>query len=187
MSFLKKVWSFFLDTVETAAIAFGIFLVIYGFIAQPHEVKGSSMYATLENGDFLLTDKISYRFHEPSRGDIVVFKSPVNPRVEYIKRVIGLPGETIEISDGRTYINSQPLREPYLPQGIVTAPESFLTENNPYTIPEGEYIVMGDNRLNSSDSRVWGTVPAENIVGRVFFRYWPPKKVEAVDTPEYAL
>lgn len=177
MSFFKRVWEFFLDTVETAAIAFGIFLVIYGFIAQPHEVKGNSMYETLENGDFLLTDKISYRLNEPERGDIVVFKSPVNTRLEYIKRIIALPGDEIKLSEGKVYIDEKPLKEDYLLYDLETSPGGFLRADTPFTVPAEEYIVMGDNRPNSSDSREWGTVPRDNLIGKVFLRYWPANKV----------
>ena len=186
MGFVKKVWEFFLDTVETAAIAFGIFLVIYGFIAQPHEVKGNSMYSTLEHGDFLLTDKISYRFNGPERGDIVVFKSPVNTRLEYIKRIVALPGETVQVSEGKVFINDRLLQEDYLLFGLETKPGNFLKEGVPVTIPNDAYLVMGDNRPNSSDSREWGTVPADNLIGKVFVRYWPLNRVGKVSKLGYA-
>jgi len=121
-----------------------------------------------------LTNKLTYRFKEPHRGDVIVFKAPQNNNYDYIKRIVGLPGETVKIADGIIYINDLPLNESaYLDKDLETLSGLFLTEGKTYTIPESEYLVMGDNRNHSSDSKDWGTVPKENIIGLAWFRYWP--------------
>lgn len=179
---LRRLWLWFLDFVETIVIALAIFVVVYRFLFQPHQVKGNSMYDNFHDGEYLLTDKVSYRFRQPEQDDVIVFKAPQNEDFDYIKRIIALPGETIMIETGRVFINGQPLDESgYLDQRINTVAGAFLKEGIPYTIPQGEYFVMGDNRHNSSDSREWGPVPAVNIVGRAWLRYWPVNQLGIVD------
>lgn len=175
---LRSFSSFFLDLTETLVIGLSFFLVVYLFFLQPHQVNGHSMDHTFENGDFLLTDKVSYRVGDPKRGDIVVFHAPESANCptgtgcDFIKRVIGLPGDTIQVRDNHIFLNGQLLKESYLPPDLVTEPGAF-TRNKTIVVGPGEYFVCGDNRPGSSDSRAWGTVPKENIVGRAFFRYWP--------------
>lgn len=173
---LKKIGSFFLDIIQTVVIALAIFVIVYLFFFQPHQVKGNSMHPNFSNGEYLLTNKITYRFQEPKRGDVVVFTAPRNQEYEYIKRIIGLPGESIKITAGDVFINQERLEENYLPEGLKTNSGSFLKEGQVFSLPEGEYIVMGDNRNHSSDSREWGTVPRENIIGKAWLRYWPLAK-----------
>lgn len=185
LEFAKKIGNFFLDTIETVVIALAIFVVIYLFLVQPHQVKGNSMYPNFFDGEYILTDKISYRLSLPQRGDVVVFKAPKNHEVDYIKRIIGLPGETVSINNGKVYVNNQLLKEPYLPTDITTSPGSFLYENNKLTVPQREYVVLGDNRSHSSDSREWGTVKKDELIGKAWLRYWPIPKISFVPKITY--
>jgi len=171
--FLKRLWAFFLDILEVVVFAVAIFLFVYLLIVQPHKIKGTSMEPNFPSGEYLLTDKVSYRFREPKRGEIIVFMAPTSNSDEFIKRIIALPGETIMIENESIYINGQLLNEPYLSYNINTLPGNFLQENDAMTIPFNNYFVMGDNRPFSSDSRSWGYVPKENITGRAWFIYWP--------------
>lgn len=186
----RIIGGFFLDIIETVVIALSIFLIVYLFVMQPHQVNGQSMHSTFENGEYLLTDKISYKFNKPERGDVVVFKAPPAAQCpegagcDFIKRVIGIPGDTVEVRDNQVWVNGQVINEPYLDLGIQTKPGSY-TANGLVTVPTNEYIVMGDNRPHSSDSRVWGPVPFQNIVGKVFFRYWPPTRVGTIRHGRY--
>lgn len=154
------------DVVESLVLALLIYLVINALTGRFY-VRGSSMEPTLHNGQYLVVSKVSYRFSEPQRGDIVVFISPIGAGEDYIKRIIGLPGERVEIRDGAVWINGYQLDEPYLNSGI------------PYTgawnLGPDEYFVLGDNRANSSDSHTWGPLPRRNIIGKAWLCYWPPQ------------
>lgn len=160
--FLKK---FLLELLITVIAAVGIFILI-NISVQYAVVDGPSMQPNLEDGQRLILNKIAYS--NPQRGDIIVFPPPHidNPEKNYIKRIIGLPGETVEIIDGTVYINGQALEEPYIEN-------SGGVNSDPYTVPEGEYFVLGDNRINSSDSRNGWTVPEETIVGKAWLSVWP--------------
>lgn len=171
--FLKRLGAFFLDILEVVVFAVAIFLFVYLLIVQPHKIKGTSMEPNFPSGEYLLTDKVSYRFREPKRGEIIVFIAPTSNSDEFIKRIIALPGETIMIENESIYINGQLLSEPYLPHNIKTLPGNSLQEGDTMIIPFNNYFVMGDNRPFSSDSRSWGYVPKENITGRAWFIYWP--------------
>jgi signal peptidase I len=178
----RRVWLFFLDFVETIVIALAIFVVVYRFLFQPHQVKGNSMFDNFHNGEYLLTDKISYQFKEPLHGDVVVFKAPGNEDYDYIKRIVGLPGDRVMVKDGRVYLNGQLLDESgYLDSRIRTRSGAYAREGLTLTVPQGAYFVLGDNRDNSSDSRDWGAVPHENMVGRAWVRYWPLNKLGVVE------
>jgi signal peptidase I len=177
MGFFAKIGAFFLDIVETIVMSLAIFLMVYLFIAQPHQVKGMSMYPNFYDGDYILTDKISYRFNPPMRGDVIVFEAPKSAGDEFIKRIIGLPGDQIEIRSERVYVNGQLEPDNFLPTDFVTRPGAFVPENQPLVVPPEDYFVLGDNRDHSSDSREWGFVPRQNITGKAFFRYWPPSKM----------
>lgn len=182
MSVVRVVGSFFLDIIETVVVALSIFLIIYLFVLQPHQVNGSSMLPNFEDGEYLLTDKITYKRRAPERGEIAVFSAPPEAHCpegtgcDFIKRVIATPGDMVEIREDKIFVNGVPLYEAYLPDEFVTRPGSY-TMGGSRTIPPDHYFMVGDNRNHSSDSRAWGPVPIENIVGRVFFRYWPPDKV----------
>ena len=142
------------------------------------------MEPNFENGDYLIIDEISYKFREPRRGEVIVFKYPYFPSQRYIKRIIGLPGETIEIKSGKIAIfnqkeNQQLIETSYLPSNIQTSGDTRVSLN------EGEYFVLGDNRTASSDSRAWGVLPEKDIVGRVFLRAWPVSVLAKFEAPDY--
>ena len=177
-NFLKRLWLWFLDFIETIVIALAIFVVVYRFLFQPHQVKGNSMFDNFHDGEYLLTDKVSYRFRPPQRDDVVVFKAPKNEDYDYIKRVIGLPGDQVKVAGNKVFINDQLLDESgYLDPRITTHAGAYTREGQTVTVPQAQYFVLGDNRNNSSDSREWGLVPQENIVGKAWVRYWPVNRL----------
>lgn len=149
------------------------------FIAQSFSVQGASMMPTLVNGQRLLVDKISYRFTDPSRGEIVVFKSPANPREEFIKRVIAVPGDRVSVANGKVFLNGQQIDEDY-----ISAPARYGFPLQ--VVPDDHYFVLGDNRNNSMDSRDRriGFIPREAIVGRGIVSYWPLDRLEVITPPE---
>lgn len=174
--FFKRIVAIFFDTIESIVVALSIFVVIYLFLVQPHKVIGASMDTTFHDGEYILTDKIGYRFHQPTKGDVIVFKAPQNPDFDYIKRIIGTPGDTVTIKDGYVYVNGQELHENYIKSETIVLPGQYLKEGQSLKLGGDEYFVLGDNRSHSSDSRQWGTVPRKDIIGRAFFRYWPFSK-----------
>ncbi|HUV25847.1 MAG TPA: signal peptidase I [Anaerolineales bacterium] len=158
------------DILEVALISLVLFLSINAVSARIR-VESVSMQPTLFAGNFVVVNKLSYRFGEPERGDIIVFEYPPDPEQDpYIKRVIGLPGEQVKIADGKVTINGVNIQEPYLVDDTQQGGE--------WTIPDEAVFVMGDNRRNSSDSRSWGVVPLENVIGKALVVYWPPEKWE---------
>lgn len=190
MSFAKRVGSFFLDTIETLVIALSIFLVVYLFFMQPHQVNGQSMVPTFLSGEYVLTDKISYKIGEPERGDVVVFHAPESANCpqgtgcDFIKRILGVPGETIEVKNNGIWVDGVQLSETYIPADFSTQAGEF-TRNRAIVLGPNEYFAVGDNRPYSSDSRAWGPINKTNIVGRAFFRYWPIPKMGVIRTAEY--
>ena len=136
--------------------------------------------STFQFDDQDWTQKISYRFQEPQRGEIVVFESPVNNNFDYIKRIVALPGETVGIENGQIFINGQKLEESYLPVDLFTREGLVFDDGQTLTLGADQYLVMGDNRPHSSDSRDWGPVPRQNIVGKAWLRYWPLSKFETI-------
>jgi signal peptidase I len=183
---MKKLGRFLFETFQVIIFAISIFLFIYLLIVQPHKIKGESMEPNFSDGEFLLTDKISYRFGEPQRGDVIVFQPPGVDQ-DFIKRVIGLPGEEVMVQNGQIYINSTPLDEPYLKQGDSTPPGKFAIEGVAVQVPENTYFVLGDNRHNSLDSRSFGFVAKEGFSGRAWFVYWPIDISGRLVRPEYNL
>lgn len=167
---------FFSELIRFVLIAVFVVLPIRVFIAQPFIVSGSSMDPTFENGEYLIVDEISYRFEEPLRGDVVIFKYPNDPSKYFIKRVIGLPGETVVISG-----NSVQIKNEFSPDGMLLD-ESYLSHLTlsriDVTLADDEYFVMGDNRTASSDSRIWGPLPRDLIIGRAFVRLLPVTKMD---------
>ena len=185
MSIFRRLGSIFLDFVETVVIALAIFVIAYLFLFQPHQVRGSSMYPNFHDNDYILTDKISYRLNQPKRGDVVIFVAPQNEDYDYIKRIIGIPGDTVEITnDYRVKLNGEILNEPYLPADYQTFGGTFLATGKPIAVPQDEYFVLGDNRNHSSDSREWGFVPRKNIIGKAWFRYWPLNQMGLISSGE---
>lgn len=155
------------EWIKTIVIAAIIAIPIRYFVAEPFIVRGASMDPTFDTNQFLIIDRIGYRLEEPKRDDVIVFKYPNNPSVYYIKRIIGLPGETIKIRDGKVSINDVLVEEPY----ISNLHKSH--ENTSATLGFDEYFVMGDNRAESSDSREWGPLNKSFIIGRPFVRIFP--------------
>lgn len=177
----KVLWSI-LEMLETIAIAVAAVILVRTFVAQPFLVSGSSMIPTFQNGDYLLVDELTYHFRAPERGEVIVLRYPKDPSEYFIKRVIGLPGETVIVQSGHVTIVDQGkkivLNEPYIDQPMVT-------QNFSETLGPNEYFVMGDNRNYSYDSRSWGPVPSSDIVGVVRLRLWPIQTAQAFGAPSY--
>ncbi len=173
-----------LEAVETLVLTLIIFLVIQNFVAQPYQVEQQSMENTLLPNQYVLVDKLTPRFDTYKRGDIVVFTPPGQEpgSTPYIKRVIGLPGDVVDLRNGHVFINGQEISEPYVYPGQVTEP---LNGQSHWVVPAGSLFVMGDHRENSSDSRVFGPVPIANVIGRAWLRYWPLNTFEVIATPTY--
>lgn len=163
---------FFVDIFQTIALAVALFIGI-NLVSARVRVDGISMMPTLENGEFVLVNKMSYQIGEINRGDIIVFDFPLNPKEELIKRVIGLPGDTVRVENGLVYVNGQMLNEPY-----ISKPPQYTGS---WTVRDGEIFVLGDNRNNSNDSKDWGLLPAENVVGKAILIYWPPPLWKMID------
>lgn len=185
MSIIKGIIGFVMEIMETIVFVGSLFIVVYLFIMQPNQIKGVSMEPTFENGDYIFTSKVTFKMRKPKRGDVVVFHSPRNKDIEYIKRVIALPGETVSIENQEIYINGVKINEQYVSAKTTIMPGSLVQEGLPVLVPEGSLFVMGDNRPRSSDSREFGTIPQSTVVGQVFYRYFPANKMGSVKHPEY--
>ncbi|EKD65733.1 MAG: hypothetical protein ACD_50C00005G0006 [uncultured bacterium] len=184
LDILRKIYSFFLDIIQTLLLAAAVFLVIYVFLFRPFQVNGNSMYPNFHDKEYVITNIIGLHFEDVKLGDVIVFKSPANPDRDFIKRVIGIPGDTILIKSGNVYINGKLLDESsYLNASIQTKPGTFIKENQEVKTNKDEFFVLGDNRLNSSDSREWGFVDRRLIIGKSFFIYWPPGSMGLVRNP----
>ncbi|MCX7996763.1 MAG: signal peptidase I [Patescibacteria group bacterium] len=182
-AFVKAVFFFVMEILETIVFIGSLFIVLYLFIVQPNQVKGVSMDYTFASGDYIFTSKITYKFRDFQRGDVIVFRSPKNPDIEYIKRIIGLPGDTVTVAAQEVYVNNRKLDEPYIASKTVLWENGFTKDGIPYTIPEGHLYVMGDNRPRSSDSREFGPIPIESVIGQVFYRYLPITKQGFIENP----
>ncbi len=165
------------EIIETVLLTAAIFLVVNAATGR-FRIEGDSMEPNLHNGEYVLIDKISYLLHPPERGDVVVF-TPPNENRDYIKRVIGLPGDTVQIAGGQVYVNGVVLDEPYL-KGLVN------NDMPAHIVEEGRFFVLGDNRNNSSDSRAFGSITPQSIVGRAWLVYWPPSDWSTVPHHTYA-
>jgi signal peptidase I len=177
-----KILDFLKEILQTVILALLIVLPIRLFIFQPFIVKGQSMEPNFGNGDYLIIDELTYKFREPKRGEVIVFKNPLNQNQRFIKRIIGLPGETVEISEGKIYISNSEKRvldeSSYLNS-------SFTLGDLKITLKKDEYFVLGDNRQFSLDSRKFGPVKKKEIVGRVLFRLWPIYSFAKFEAPAY--
>ncbi len=149
-------------------VVVGLVLIIVIFLYQPVRVEGVSMMPRIHDQERIFINKFEYRFSSIRRGDVVVFSFPLDPHRTFIKRIIGLPGETVQILDGKVYINSQELRESYVPRSF-----EIDEQETPILVSSDHYYVMGDHRNMSNDSRSWGLVPRGNIIGKAVLRYWP--------------
>ncbi|MEO1619605.1 MAG: signal peptidase I [Cyanobacteria bacterium J06632_3] len=171
-----------IEGLQTVGLSIVLALGIRQFVAEARFIPSESMLPTLKVDDRLVIEKISYHFNPPKRGDIIVFRAPQEAldaahsttNDAYIKRVIGLPGETIEIKDGKVFVDGDALQEEY-----IQAPPVYTW--GPNTVPEGEYLVLGDNRNSSSDGHVWGFLPEDSIIGRAIVRFWPLQRIGGLD------
>ena len=168
---------FFLDILETLVLAVVLFVGINAVSARVR-VDGFSMRPTLEDGEFVLVSKLSYWFGEFERGDIIVFHFPLNPEEELVKRIIGLPGDRITVQNGQVFLNGQLLDEAHIAEAPLYSGDWVVTEDH--------LFVLGDNRNNSNDSKDWGLLPKENVVGKAVVIYWPPPMWGVLDHPEVA-
>jgi len=160
-------------------IAIGLALIIIVFLYQPVKVEGTSMAPLLSDQERIFINKFVYRFEPIQRGDVVVFWYPVDPSKSFIKRVVGLPGETVEIRQGVVYVNGKSLPEPYVPPQY-----EDLSDYSPKTVPDDSFFVMGDHRISSNDSRVFGAVQSRYIYGRAVFAYWPVDHFGSLESTE---
>jgi|SRR5579884_9615 signal peptidase I len=171
----SKTGGAFREILETLVLTAVIFLGVR-VLVQNYKVEGFSMEPTLDDGQYLLINKVGMNFHQLERGDIIVFQYPLDRSKSFVKRVVGLPGDTVEIRDQQTIVDGKVLKEPYL-----RSPENGFYPRT--VVPEGQYFVLGDNRNNSSDSRAWGMLPRKDIIGLAWVSYWPPPRWGIV--PEY--
>jgi len=185
MDGIKRAVASFFDFLQGIVVVLAILVMIYLFIMSPQEINGASMEPSFHNGEYILTNKILYKFREPERGDVVIFKSPRNKEIDYIKRIIGLPGDTVSLRNNSFYVNEQKVEEPYLEPGITIFGGSFLAEGDTIVVPEGTYFVAGDNRPHSSDSREFGTVAKEDFIGVAILRYFPFSRMGMLPRPTY--
>ncbi|PSF35458.1 signal peptidase I [Aphanothece hegewaldii CCALA 016] len=177
----SSLWQSTKDNLQVIFIALALAFLIRTFIAEPRYIPSDSMLPTLEQGDRLVIEKVSYYFHPPRQGDIVVFEPPLQLQSQgfqrdqaFIKRVIGTPGDTIAVIQGKVYVNDQPLTENYIKE-----PPNYQLA--PLIVPNEQLFVMGDNRNNSNDSHIWGFLPKDNIIGHAIFRFLPFKKIGIIN------
>jgi signal peptidase I len=184
---MKSILSFLWEVAKITVLTLAIIIPVRYFLVQPFFVKGASMEPNFQDGQYLVVDEISYRFRLPERGEVIVFRYPGDTKEFFIKRIIGLPGETVDISDNRIEIINadHPLgfvldENSYLPSSIATS------GNIKQTLGPDQYFVLGDNRVASFDSRQWGILPKNDITGRVWVRAWPPQVAKVFAAPEYS-
>ena len=180
-----KAFAPILEVIKVIVGVFNVAAVLRWAVFQPFIVDGSSMEPNFHNNEYIIVEKVSYHFHAPRRGDVIVLEYPGDTSVDYIKRIIGLPGETVKIANGNVYINNKQLNEPYLAIGQqTTAPEGSTA---PYTVTLGanQFFMMGDNRDHSSDSRDWGVLDRNLIIGRAALVLYPTQDFHDVVTPSY--
>jgi signal peptidase I len=171
----KRIWRAVYELLHDLSVAVLFCFFLITFVAQAFRVQGTSMLPVLEDGERIIVNKFIYRFHAITRGDVVVFWWPRDPSVSFIKRVVGLPGDSVEVRAGAVYVNGLRLEEDYV--------EAKFRDDESYTpvdVRKGYYYVLGDHRNSSNDSRSWGEVPEKYIYGRAVFRFWPLSKVGAI-------
>ncbi len=179
-AWLKDKWK---NWGEPFLIAAVLAVLIRTFLLGPYKIPTGSMRPTFMEGDRIFVDKVSYRFREPERGDIIVFKYPLDMKKDFVKRLAGLPNDKLEIKEGKLFVNDEPLLDPPFSDHYYYNRDDwdFAREGEIYLIPPEHYFALGDNSAQSSDSRNWGFVPKKNVVGKAFFIWWPPKRMKLVD------
>jgi signal peptidase I len=165
-----------MDVIETLVLA-GILFLVINTVSARIRVDGYSMEPTLKTGEFVFVNRLIYKLGSPSHGDVIVFRYPRDPEQEFIKRVIGLPGDRVQIERGQVMVNGQVLTEPY-----ISAPPAYRLDE--VRVPENQLFVLGDNRNNSSDSHQWGMVPMEDVIGKAVLVYWPPDRMGLIKSPD---
>lgn len=191
MSVIRGIIEFVMDILETVVFMGAMFIVVYLYILQPNQVRGSSMLPTFEDRDYIFTSRVTYKLQKPERGDVVVFRSPQNQDIEYIKRVIGIPGDTIRFtscqgdssSDCEVVVNGKTLIEKYIKSKTQLFDTSQVAKDTDIIVPDGKLFVMGDNRPGSLDSRVFGAIEESSVIGVVFLRYLPTEKAGFIKNP----
>jgi len=177
-----------LELVQTLVLTLVIFLVVQNVVAQPFQVKGDSMEHSFEPDDYVLVDKLSPHWDPYSRGDVVVLHPPdgwAAEKTPFIKRVIGVGGDTIEVRDGKVYVNGTALDEPYLFTDVDGTRQATMSDEPQWVVPANDIFVMGDHRQASADSRLFGPIPVTSVLGRAVIRYWPLAAFGTIQTPTY--
>ena len=185
-SALGSVGQFIMSFIETVVVALVISVVLYLFVMTPHEVFGNSMHPTYQNGEYLMANKIQYKIlGDPERGDVIIFK--YSDTQDFIKRVIGLPGDTIMIKDGQIYVNNEQLDESnYLASTVITSGGDYIHEGETITVGDNQYFVCGDNRPHSSDSRTFGPINRDQIKGKAWIVYFPFSQFRIAEHEDYS-
>lgn len=187
MDRIKRAIASVFDFLQGIVVFLALLVMVYLFLFSPQEINGQSMEPTFYNAELIITNKFIFKVAPPNRGDIVIFKSPMNKEIDYIKRVIGLPGERVKLSGNSYYINGEKLSEAYLPPSTVTSGGTYLHEGEEILVPQGEYFVSGDNRSHSSDSREFGPIPIGDLIGKGVLRYWPVDTFTLIKEPQYGI
>lgn len=182
---MKSLLTFAWEVAKIIIVALLIVIPIRYFVFQPFLVKGQSMEPNFQDGDYLIIDEISYRFSGPQRGEVIVFQSPTQPSQRFIKRIIGLPGETIEIEDGEIKIYEDGQEKVLDESEYLDSLTAALSGEFRISLAEDQYFVLGDNRAFSYDSRRWGSLSEEKIIGKVLVKLWPVTALARVEAPEY--
>ena len=184
MDTIKRFIGGIFDFLQSIVVVLAVLVMVYLFVMSPQEISGASMEPNFHNGEYILTNKIAYRLELPKRGDVIIFKSPKNKDIDYIKRIIGLPGDRVRLTSSKFYVNDQLVDETqYLSPTLFTFGGSYLRENQEIVVPQNYYFVVGDNRPHSSDSREFGPVPLEDFIGKAFFRYFPFSRTGLITRP----
>lgn len=170
----KTTWGVIWELVQTLLMAAVLYFAIDFCIARVR-VENISMETTFTEGELLMVNRLNYKFNEPKRGDVVIFEAPTAPGKDYIKRMIGLPGDKVSVTNGKLSINGNEIDESWVHEPI--------NYSGAWVVPADQYFVLGDNRNHSSDSHSWGFVPRENLIGNAFFCYWPLNHIRVIDTP----
>jgi len=175
----RSIWNYLLkEWIEPIVIAVILAMGIRIFIVQAFKIPTGSMRPTLQENDRIFVNKFIYRFKDPQRGDIVVFRYPQEPKKDFIKRLVAKGGETVEIVDGDVLVDGEVVKDPEIIKSIYYYNKGFYGyERGEFSIPQDSYYVLGDNSSSSKDSRYWGAVPGKNIIGKAFVVYWPPRRI----------